>query len=284
MTTKVQLVLVATFFLVLQLPQNLEAGIFKFGSNQNGTRGFLSFLFGRPRVCNCLCGRSNRLASRLQGGEITQSHEFPWLASIIINGTRVATGALINDRYILTANSPLVGATTAATTSVTTSATTTAAAAGGRRKRSLYADYVPVIPEYTEEDYEFRNAETNRWKRQVTSPSTSACVPKKLGLPVLGEGRCPDANVNSQLISADTGCAGISGAQNQACQNDAGAPVQYRDYRGIYQLVGILSMSNNCTTGSTMPTLYTRITGYVNWIYSNTQDACYCSQTLKFGF
>ncbi|KAJ4439344.1 hypothetical protein ANN_07466 [Periplaneta americana] len=58
-----------------------------------------------------VCGRPNRLVTRLENGEFAQAHEFPWLAAIILNGTRLASGALINDRYVLTAFSPLAGLT-----------------------------------------------------------------------------------------------------------------------------------------------------------------------------
>lgn len=43
------------------------------------------------------------------GGEYTESHEFPWLANIHIKSKLLVSGALINDRYVLTAASQLVG-------------------------------------------------------------------------------------------------------------------------------------------------------------------------------
>jgi hypothetical protein len=66
-------------------------------------------------------------------------------------------------------------------------------------------------------DYSFWEELNSRERRQATPPANNLCMPKKLGLPVLGEGRCSNANVNSQQISGDTGCAGISGAPNQVC-------------------------------------------------------------------
>ncbi|XP_069702857.1 chymotrypsin A-like [Periplaneta americana] len=359
----------------------LAAGILVIHASQaaffkNGTRGLLSFLFGRPRICNCLCGRPNRLVTRLENGEFAQAHEFPWLAAIILNGTRLASGALINDRYVLTAFSPLAGLTpyqikvtlgandrcrldtssanvsvsdiiplpnydertgahdiallkltspvtfnmnvnpiclpdtnarylgqvatvvswgresNANATNTTANNNTTAAAAatnangtvtGGRKRRDI--GEVRLRYEDTDEEEEDAEEEEEVFFHRVRRQALSAdyCLPKKLGLPVIGEGRCPDGNINSNLVLGDTGCAGISGALNQVCQGDAGAPVQYRDHRAVYQLIGIISGNNNCIN-STMPTLYTMINPYVNWIYSRTQDACYCSQSLKFGF
>jgi hypothetical protein len=67
------------------------------------------------------------------------------------------------------------------------------------------------------DDYSFWEELNSRKRRQANLPANNLCLPKKLGLPVLGEGQCPNANVNSQQISGDTGCAGISGAPNQVC-------------------------------------------------------------------
>lgn len=75
-------------------------------------------------------------------------------------------------------------------------------------------DYAELI---NDDDYSFWEELNSREKRQDTFPVDNLCLPKKIGLPVLGEGRCPNANVNSQQISGDTGCAGISGAPNQVC-------------------------------------------------------------------
>jgi len=43
------------------------------------------------------------------GGEHTKSHEFPWLANIHVKSKLLISGVLINDRYVLTAASQLVG-------------------------------------------------------------------------------------------------------------------------------------------------------------------------------
>lgn len=56
-----------------------------------------------------VCGRTNRKAARLLGGENTESHEFPWLANIHTSSGLLVSGVLINDRYIMTAASELVG-------------------------------------------------------------------------------------------------------------------------------------------------------------------------------
>jgi len=55
-----------------------------------------------------VCGRPNRKAARLLGGENTESHEFPWLVNIHVK-SKLLSGVLINDRYVMTAASQIVG-------------------------------------------------------------------------------------------------------------------------------------------------------------------------------
>lgn len=54
------------------------------------------------------CGRSNRGGARILGGEFTDTHEFPWLATVHVKSSLVVSGVLINDRYVLTAASQLI--------------------------------------------------------------------------------------------------------------------------------------------------------------------------------
>ena len=58
---------------------------------------------------NPVCGRSNRGGARFLGGEFTDTHEFPWLANIHVKNNLLISGILINDRYVLTAASQLIG-------------------------------------------------------------------------------------------------------------------------------------------------------------------------------
>lgn len=56
-----------------------------------------------------VCGRPNRFGeTRFLGGEYTKAHEFPWLANIHVK-SKFLSGILINDRYVLTSASQLIG-------------------------------------------------------------------------------------------------------------------------------------------------------------------------------
>lgn len=50
---------------------------------------------------------SEKGQSKLVGGDVPPTHIFPWLVLIIRQGETVAGGALITDRHIITAASPL---------------------------------------------------------------------------------------------------------------------------------------------------------------------------------
>lgn len=51
---------------------------------------------------------SQGLAPRMVGGVVLEPHKLPWLAIVISKGVVAAMGALISDRHVLTAASPLV--------------------------------------------------------------------------------------------------------------------------------------------------------------------------------
>lgn len=54
------------------------------------------------------CGLPNR-EGRMRGGEYLKGHEFPWLANVRLKDKVSVNGVLINNKYIITAASPLIG-------------------------------------------------------------------------------------------------------------------------------------------------------------------------------
>lgn len=53
------------------------------------------------------CGRSKERNARLLGGTDLAPFEFPWLVQVQTYGLATVPGTLINDRYVLTAATPL---------------------------------------------------------------------------------------------------------------------------------------------------------------------------------
>lgn len=69
-------------------------------------------------------------------------------------------------------------------------------------------------------------------------------------------------------------CAGAVGLDT--CEGDSGGPLMSRNSKGTY-LVGVVSIgSEECGDGN--PALYSRITGYLDWILKETSDSNYCKK------
>ncbi|XP_011878408.1 PREDICTED: vitamin K-dependent protein C-like [Vollenhovia emeryi] len=269
-------------------------------------RGVLDLLFGRFRTCGaCLCGRSNRNAARLLGGEPTDSHEFPWLANIHVNSKLLFSGALINDRYVLTAASQLVGATaheikislgeydrcTLDISSVNNSvesiilhpefnpesSTHDLALIRLSRPTKFEKRISPVCLPNPGSTYLGQVGTLVGWTKHKDNIGNQTCRPRKLGLPILGYKECAKSGINPTTLNDDYGCIGVVGTNSLVCGNDVGSSVQYRSYGGIYDLIGIIPSVNECND-TPRPTVFTRVGPRLDWILQHTKDACYCTK------
>lgn len=269
-------------------------------------RGILDLVFGRLRICGaCLCGRSNRNAGRLLAGEHTDSHEFPWLANVHVNSKLTMSGAMINDRYVLTAASQLVD-----------TAATAIKVSLGEYDRCTFdvssvnnsVEFVILHPEFNRESntHDLALLRLSRpvkfekrispvclpnpgstylgqvgtlvgWTKQKDQADVQTCRPRKLGLPILGRNECIKSGINSEHVNDDYGCIGIVGTNSLVCKNDVGSSVQYRSYAGIYDLIGIIPSVNECDD-TPRATVFTRIGPHLDWILQHTKDACYCTK------
>ncbi|XP_058791265.1 transmembrane protease serine 9-like [Phymastichus coffea] len=280
-------------------------------------RRLLDLLTGKFRACfYCTCGRSNRSGARFLGGERALSHEFPWLASVHVRGGQPVGGALINDRYVLSAASPLARATPAdvkvsvgehdrcspQVSSANVSVEAVVAHPGFSQQSRAHdlalvrlsrstpfeSRLLPVcLPDAGTSSYLGRVGTLAGWteieRASVASDDGVAgrgCLPRKLGLPILGRRECIAGGVKPADYHEESGCIGVVGPTSIVCQNDIGSSVLYRSYSGFYDLVGIVSDKNNCndTVGTA---IFTRIGPYLDWIFQNTKDACYCFRPFE---
>ncbi|XP_045479041.1 serine protease 7-like [Harmonia axyridis] len=263
-------------------------------------KGLFGFLFS---PCQCKCGIKN-LEARFLGGEYTKGHEFPWLAMIQIKGFAATTATLINSRYVITAASELIGLTPydikitfgqydrcfpdVSSTNVSV------------EKILIHPDFnpssrahnialikttgpilferriSPICLGFPGTKYLGQVATVAGWDQskspqETTSPS---CRPKKVGLPVLGASECLLSS-KEQNPGDDKGCLGILGAPSIVCEGDAGSPVMYRSYDGVYELIGIMTDTNDCSSKPSTA-FYTRIDEHLSWITKSTKEGCYC--------
>ncbi|XP_025986342.1 vitamin K-dependent protein C [Solenopsis invicta] len=269
-------------------------------------RGILDLVFGRFRTCGgCLCGRSNRNAARLVGGEYTESHEFPWLANIHVRSKFLVSGVLINDRYVLTAASQLIGETapqikislggydrcTFDISSVNNSVESInlhpefnpasnvhdLALVRLSRPTKFEKRISPICLPNPGSTYLGQVGTLVGWTKHKDNVDTQTCRPRKLGLPILGRNECIKSGINPIHLNDNYGCIGIVNTNSLVCENDVGSSVQYRSYLGIYDLIGIIPSVNVCDNAP-RATVFTRVGSSLDWILQNTKDACYCTK------
>ncbi|XP_032542037.1 transmembrane protease serine 11D-like [Chiroxiphia lanceolata] len=80
---------------------------------------------------------------------------------------------------------------------------------------------------------------------------------------------CNSRRVYGGVITPGMLCAGYLEGEVDACQGDSGGPLVQVNSRGIWYLVGIVSWGDECGKPN-KPGVYTRVTYYRNWIRSKT--------------
>ncbi|XP_043470214.1 vitamin K-dependent protein C-like [Leptopilina heterotoma] len=286
--------------------ENFPNGIKKEIASVRADRAFLDFLLGRANLCGvCLCGRSNKYGARFLGGEYTESHEFPWLANILIKSNILISGVLINNHYVLTAASPLIDSTPP---EVKVSLGEYDRCNLDISSINISVEHIYIHPQFNLESkahdlalirfsrsikFEKRispvclpnaaSTYTNQvgtvsgWTVSTTLEESNnrTCRPRKMGLPIMGNNECIKSGINFTRFHDDSGCIGIVGGNSIICNNDAGTSVLYKSYFQTYDIIGIFSDVNECN-GAPRAGVYTRIGPHLDWILQQTKDACYC--------
>ncbi|XP_061849383.1 transmembrane protease serine 11E [Colius striatus] len=86
---------------------------------------------------------------------------------------------------------------------------------------------------------------------------------------IIGTEICNRREVYGGAITPGMLCAGYLEGQVDACQGDSGGPLVQANSRGIWYLVGIVSWGDECGKRN-KPGVYMRVTYYRNWIRSRT--------------
>ncbi|KAM6220907.1 transmembrane protease serine 11B-like protein [Rhynchocyon petersi] len=247
------------------------------------------------RMINNRCGRRARMSAtydRVKGGSTAQEGEWPWQASLKMNGRHYCGASLISDRYLVTA---------AHCFKKTLNPVNYTVSFGTKvnppymqhyvQKIIIHEDYVPnehhddvALIQLTGKVLFNNNV------HRVCLPEATQIFPPGEGVVVTGWGalfyngeypvllqKAPvkiiDTNIcNSKiayngLVQDTMICAGYMSGYIDACQGDSGGPLVHPNSRNIWYLVGIVSWGTECGKVN-KPGVYMRVTSYRNWIAS----------------
>ncbi|XP_047485799.1 trypsin alpha-3-like [Penaeus chinensis] len=254
-----------------------------------------------PRVNfddTCKCGQ--KAASRIVGGATTGVNEWPWQAALMYGSQQFCGGSLINDRYVLTAAHCTEGMRPSEVTirlaehRLSTSSETSVV----RRSVSEiieHPDYqagdeindialvklsspvkvsetvLPVCMPPAKPKYGGKTATVTGWGTTSSGGSSSDTL-REVDVTVLSNTACRSDSYG-RAIKDTMLCAGSAG--KDSCQGDSGGPLVFKDRRGNYDQIGVVSWGYGCGDEG-FPGVYTRVNSYLDWIKTNTADGVYC--------
>ncbi|XP_069711572.1 transmembrane protease serine 11E-like [Phaenicophaeus curvirostris] len=249
---------------------------------------------------NC-CGIRRQALSfagveRILGGQRAQDGEWPWQASIQLDGTHRCGASVISNRWLVTAAHCFRG--------VRDPRRWTASFGTLLRppKQKKFVRRIIVHEKYSnfilDHDYDVAVVELAS-AIEFTSDVHSVCLPeashvfpdnsscfvtgwgalendgysvnelRQAEVKIIGTGICNRREVYSGAITPGMLCAGYLEGRVDACQGDSGGPLVHANSRGIWYLVGIVSWGDDCGKRN-KPGVYTRVTYYRDWIHSKT--------------
>ncbi|XP_078397369.1 chymotrypsin-like elastase family member 2A [Cetorhinus maximus] len=90
-------------------------------------------------------------------------------------------------------------------------------------------------------------------------------------LPVVDYATCSSPQWWSGLVTKNMVCAGSDGVMS-ACQGDSGGPLNCQNDAGRWVVHGIVSFGPVSCVMEKHPTVFTRVSAYINWIYQTMEQ------------
>ena len=257
----------------------------------------------------CSCG-IEKLRTRIINGREAERNRYPWMVGII-GGYGACGGTIINDRYVLTAAHCMNGPD-----NTPTARDNVKVILGAYERNEILArngKYKKLDIEWYEVHPDAGSVEWTKMKHENDIALIKLKEPLQLGdeispicLPnfktysdlfTIGWGRHfngklveTDTLREAEVDEVDTGicrqlglvirdatkqiCAGSNAG---ICNGDSGGPMSARINGHVYE-VGVASFFINAcgTQGGKRPDVYVRVTGHLDWIRKETQDAKWC--------
>ncbi|CAG9769374.1 unnamed protein product [Ceutorhynchus assimilis] len=256
--------------------------------------------------CNCECGVVNR-RSRVVGGNITRSHEFPWIAGLSHGGEYHCGAALISRRHLITAahcvhgfdkRSLMVtlGDHDRASSNRFSNIDVRGIRSVKKHEHFDIATYnndiailemdIPVgfndkinpvcLPNDDIIDYTGRIGVVAGWGR-INERGDTSDVLRKISVPVWSTQQCYNSGYGEHKISGNMFCAGYTEGLVDACQGDSGGPLQLTNSLGDMEIIGVVSWGRGCARPN-LPGIYTKVANYLHWIDEHVDGECVCQK------
>ncbi|NXL47315.1 TM11E protease, partial [Podilymbus podiceps] len=235
---------------------------------------------------------------RIIGGQRAQEGEWPWQASIQLDGSHRCGASVISNKWLVTAAHCFRGGRDPRRW------TASFGILLRPPKQKKYVRRIIIHENYSDfvldHDYDVAVVELAS-AIEFTSDVHSVCLPeashifpenttcfvtgwgalendgecysvnqlRQAEVKIISTATCNRRKVYGGAITPGMLCAGYLEGQVDACQGDSGGPLVNANSRGIWYLVGIVSWGDECGKPN-KPGVYTRVTYYRDWIASKT--------------
>ncbi|XP_012288932.1 trypsin 3A1 [Orussus abietinus] len=256
----------------------------------------------KPGFCSdCVCGGTSR-KTRIVGGGVSGSREFPWVVIIRRENVYHCAGTLITRRHVVTAAHCLKNSVEGDFIIVPGETNRASDRPGVEHKvKTIYSherfnpyDFnndiavmeleTPVqlsstvqtlcLPDNQYVDYTGRMATAVGWGRTEEDGILSSQL-LKVDVPILSQEECDRSGYAEHRVTENMFCAGYLDGGRDACRGDSGGPLQVLGPNGHYEFAGIISWGRGCARPR-FPGVYAKMTNYLGWLKDRLQGECVC--------
>ncbi|KAF7239071.1 Transmembrane protease serine 11E [Varanus komodoensis] len=259
------------------------------------TARYFYLLKRKPSLAGCGT-RTDRSEERIYGGSVAGEGEWPWQASLQLNGVHRCGATLISNTWLVTAAHCFRGVKDIKGWTSSFGARLRPPTMRRNLRQIVVHEYYAnnvMSHEYDiavvqlSSPVEFTTAVRRVCLPEATQyfPENTTCYVTGYGalrddgpsvselrqteVKIIGNEICNRREVYNGAISSGMLCAGYLEGGSDACQGDSGGPLVTSDSRGIWYLVGIVSWGDECAKPN-KPGVYTRVTYYRDWIAART--------------
>ncbi|KAM4854975.1 transmembrane protease serine 11B-like protein [Thomomys bottae] len=249
------------------------------------------------KIINSRCGRRARMSAtydRIKGGSTAQEGEWPWQASLKMNGRHYCGASLISERFLITAAHCFQKSKNPRNFTVSFGTRVTPPyMQHSVQQIIIHEDYIRgehhddiavvmltedvlfkkdvhrvCLPEATQDFLPGEGVVVTGWGALFHDGEYPLLL-QKAPVKIIDTETCNAKEAYNGVILDTMLCAGYMEGNIDACQGDSGGPLVHPNSRDIWYLVGIVSWGLECGQIN-KPGVYTRMTAYRHWVASKT--------------